>query len=98
MAHVPTMSTPRSTWTRTATDPAPHDLAPEVVSLIPPGLLTPDEAAHYLRTTVEHLRSLRRAGTGPSFVKVGRLRRYRREDLDGWAAAQRIVTRPSRPR
>ena len=35
------------------------------------------------------LQRKRQDGTGPAFIKVGRLVRYRQSDLDTWLAGQR---------
>jgi len=49
-----------------------------------PDILTPEEAAEYLRLSRSHLTNLRVTGRGPKFVRAGKLIRYRREDLLAW--------------
>jgi excisionase family DNA binding protein len=49
-------------------------------------LLTQREAARFLRLSVRTLERHRAAGTGPDYVLIGRLVRYRAEDLSGWLA------------
>lgn len=50
-------------------------------------LLTTAEAARFLRVKPLTLKDWRRIKSGPPFVKLGaRLVRYRREDLEAWAA------------
>lgn len=46
--------------------------------------LTPIQAADRLQTSPKTLESWRKRGFGPAYVKVGRLVRYRKIDLDGW--------------
>ena len=51
------------------------------------------EAAHYLGLSVRTLNRYRVSGDGPVFHRFGgRVVRYRRDDLDGWAAARRRVS------
>jgi Helix-turn-helix domain len=45
-------------------------------------VLTPTEAAALLRRAPATLANWRAAGTGPAYVKVGRLVRYRQSDLE----------------
>jgi predicted DNA-binding transcriptional regulator AlpA len=47
-------------------------------------LLTDTEVAEILRLSPACLRRWRLTGTGPRFVKVGNLVRYRAEDLNLW--------------
>jgi excisionase family DNA binding protein len=53
-----------------------------------PPLLTPPDAADFLRISVRTLERLRVTGTGPIFVKVGRLVRYPQSSLDSWLASR----------
>jgi excisionase family DNA binding protein len=53
-------------------------------------LLTQKEAAIALRLSERTLERLRVSGTGPQYVKTGRLVRYREADLEAWITA-RIV-------
>jgi excisionase family DNA binding protein len=59
----------------------------------PDALLTPQEAADYLRLPVRQLQQWRYLGTGPAYTKAGRAVRYYRSDLDAWLKAQRVEPR-----
>lgn len=52
-------------------------------------LLTPAEAASYLRANARTLERWRSAGGGPAFVKIGRKVAYSLADLDAWVTHQR---------
>lgn len=52
-------------------------------------LLTPEEAAEFLRTKPRTIERWRHAGGGPPFLKIGRRVCYRLSDLEGWLAQQR---------
>jgi excisionase family DNA binding protein len=52
-------------------------------------LLTPAEAAEFLRTGVRTIERWRSTGGGPAYLKVGRKVAYRVEDLEAWLARQR---------
>jgi excisionase family DNA binding protein len=47
-------------------------------------MLTQSEAAQMLRVSVRTLERLRVSGDGPTYIKTGRLVRYRQSDLDKW--------------
>jgi excisionase family DNA binding protein len=47
-------------------------------------VLTTRQAASYLKLASETLEQMRTAGGGPPFVKLARMVRYRRTDLDSW--------------
>jgi excisionase family DNA binding protein len=47
-------------------------------------MLTQSEAAQMLRVSVRTLERLRVSGSGPTYIKTGRLVRYRQSDLDKW--------------
>jgi predicted DNA-binding transcriptional regulator AlpA len=69
----------------------------------PPPLLTPHEAAAYLRQAVKTLANWRVLGSGPRFVKYGRSVRYRQADIDAWLAEKSRTSTsdqgtPPRPR
>jgi len=55
-------------------------------------LLRTDEAAEILGLSPRTLEALRVRGGGPTYLKVGRLVRYDREDIDGWLEGQRRVS------
>lgn len=54
--------------------------------------LTPQQAAEYLCQSPNTLRQWRCQGRGPAYEKRGRNIRYKREDLESWRAANRVVT------
>ena len=49
-------------------------------------LLDQHEAAQILKISVRTLERRRATGTGPRFIRVGRLVRYRAGDLEEWIA------------
>ena len=51
--------------------------------------LPPRPAADYINASVDTLQAWRSAGKGPPWSKVGRLVRYRIEDLDAFLNAHR---------
>lgn len=53
-------------------------------------LMTPPEAAEYLRLSVRQLQQWRYLGKGPAYVRAGRAVRYWQTDLDTWLTAQRV--------
>jgi excisionase family DNA binding protein len=55
----------------------------------PTVLLTLDEAAAFLRTSVATLRYWRHLGIGPAGFRLGRRVLYRRDDLEQWVADRR---------
>jgi predicted DNA-binding transcriptional regulator AlpA len=56
-------------------------------------LLTPKEAAHYLRVSLSWLAKARMRGDGPAYVKVGRSVRYTEQALILWMKSrQRLST------
>lgn len=57
------------------------------MSHLEPITLTPPQAAGQLQTTVRCLEEWRKRGFGPPHVKVGRLVRYRRQDIAAWLEA-----------
>ena len=46
--------------------------------------MTEDDLAAYLNVPATKVARMRRAGTGPDFIKVGRDARYRTADVDRW--------------
>lgn len=56
------------------------------IDIFPDGRLDTANAARYLGLAVKTLASMRSLGTGPRFVKRGRIF-YFRQDLDAWMAA-----------
>jgi len=52
-------------------------------------LLNAEEAARYLGTTPQHIRTLYKTGQ-LAYVRVGRFPRYRLEDLDAFVAARQV--------
>jgi excisionase family DNA binding protein len=55
-------------------------------------LLTSDELSAELKIPKGTLNNWASQGLGPAFVKVGRHRRYRREDVEAWLTANRTET------
>jgi excisionase family DNA binding protein len=51
-------------------------------------LLTQREAAAQLRLSQRTLERFRVSGAGPTYVKAGRLVRYREQDLEKWIASR----------
>jgi excisionase family DNA binding protein len=51
-------------------------------------LLTEQQTARYIAVSVATVRKWRVKGHGPGFLKLGRLVRYRPEDLDQWLATR----------
>jgi excisionase family DNA binding protein len=50
--------------------------------------LNTSQAASYLKISRRYLEALRLKGGGPPFISLGRCRRYRRCDIDAWAATR----------
>ena len=66
-----------------------HSTAPERIKAhtLTPDLLTPAEAADYLRTTESTLAQMRYKGNGPLFTSLGsRKILYRRSDINAYLA------------
>jgi predicted DNA-binding transcriptional regulator AlpA len=61
-------------------------------------LVDVEGAAKRLTLSESYLNKLRVCGGGPSFIKVGRLVRYRVSDLDQWAASQPALESTSEKR
>ena len=55
-----------------------------------PRLNPPRIAAQILRTSVRTLERMRATGTGPKFIKVGRLVSYTDQHLEEYIAAQTV--------
>jgi excisionase family DNA binding protein len=49
---------------------------------------TTPETATYLKLSERYLEDLRRRGGGPQFLTFGKAVRYRRADVDAWAASR----------
>lgn len=58
-------------------------------------LATPAEVAAYLGRSVQALAQLRFNGTGPTYVKTGRLIRYRWADVAAWVASGAALKNPA---
>jgi hypothetical protein len=52
---------------------------------------TDEQAGPYIGVKPETLVAWRHRGQGPRYVKVGRLRRYRKADLDQWKLEQTVT-------
>jgi hypothetical protein len=59
------------------------------IGILPDGRMTTRNAAAYLGLSIKTLAMRRCDGTGPSFVKRGRVFYYR-EDLDDWLRKGRV--------
>lgn len=59
-------------------------------------LMPPEEAARFLGFKEGWLAKLRMTGGGPKFVKLGRLVRYRRADLEAWIASHVVASTSER--
>lgn len=55
------------------------------------------EAAQYLGLKAATLNKWRVYGEGPPFIKVGRLVRYRRSDLDAYLSGRRVQSTSELP-
>jgi hypothetical protein len=64
-----------------------HELERVRVIIFPDGRLDTDNAAQYLGLSTKTLAMMRSAGSGPKFVKRGRVFRFL-EDLQAWMGAQ----------
>jgi predicted DNA-binding transcriptional regulator AlpA len=58
----------------------------------PHELRSPDFVARRLQMSLRTLERKRADGTGPRFVKVGRLVRYTDHDCDVWIAARTVAS------
>ena len=56
-----------------------------------PTVLTPAEAAKFLRSNARTLERWRYLGDGPIFVKIGRRVAYRQEDLEAFLMTRRRI-------
>ena len=56
-----------------------YNLPPHLIAV--PRLMTVDQTAQYLGITRQALDKARWLGKGPAFIKIGRLIRYKAEDL-----------------
>jgi hypothetical protein len=57
-------------------------------------LLNEHEAANYLGCSISLLRKRRLFGEGPAYCKIGRLVRYRQDDLAEFIAARVVTNNP----
>jgi Helix-turn-helix domain len=62
----------------------------------PPHTLSCANASKYTGLSVWWLKQARRKGTGPAYLRINRMIRYKVEDLDRWLAKYRVETRESR--
>ena len=46
------------------------------------------KTSELLKVSKRWLQTARQSGTGPNYVKIGRLVRYRSQDLENWISAQ----------
>jgi len=59
-------------------------------------LLNERQAAEMIGCSVALTRKWRRLGEGPSYCKIGRLVRYRAEDINAFLEANRVTTGAAR--
>ena len=62
-----------------------------VVTVLPDGRMDPKSASAYCGLSVKTLAMKRCNGTGPRFVKLGRIF-YFRDDLDAWLRQGRFIS------
>ena len=55
-------------------------------------LLTEDEVASILKRSPRTVRKDRSRGKGPSFLRLGRLVRYRRADVEAYLSRHQVTT------
>jgi len=53
-------------------------------------LMTSKEVAEYLRISESLINSYRADGIGPVYIKMGKLVRYRLEDVEEWMSKQAV--------
>ena len=63
----------------------PHELNPN------DPLMPSADVAKYLGVQIPALEKWRQLGTGPDYVKVGRLVRYKKSALDAWLTERTII-------
>lgn len=68
-----------------------QDVVSVPILLLPDGRMNAKSAAAYLGLSAKTLAMMRCAGTGPAFVKRGRVF-YFKQDLDRWVEDGRAVT------
>jgi hypothetical protein len=66
------------------------------IATLPDGRMTARDAAAYLGVAEKTLANRRCRGTGPQFVKLGRVY-YFRDDLDAWVRGLRATQTKGRP-
>jgi excisionase family DNA binding protein len=58
-------------------------------------LLTSADLSAELGVPIKTLDQWAWKGGGPAFLKIGRHRRYRREDVDAWLDGRRVESQPA---
>lgn len=61
-----------------------------------PKYVTTEQAAAHLGVSPSFMEKARKAGTGPTVTRLGRVVRYTVADLDLWAAEQRVTPEPAK--
>ena len=64
------------------------------MSAQPERLLTSEEVAELLQVPKRTLDQWAHLGSGPTFIRVGRYRRYRPADINSWLRERAVATRP----
>ncbi len=62
-----------------------------IVTVLPDGRMSPKDAATYLGLSVKTLAMKRCDGTGPAFIKLGRIFYFQR-DLDFWVNRTKLTS------
>lgn len=58
------------------------------ITELPEPLLTTEEVAEWLQVPAETVAIWRKRNRGPKSIRVGKYRRYRREDVEAWLDQQ----------
>ena len=76
---------------RTSFNPPTTKISPGIVRL-----LTPSEAAHFLRVSLSWLAKARMRGDGPPYIRIGRAIRYSEAALLQWTKSQQRLSTSER--
>jgi len=63
---------------------SPRDAVPQTAPTLSTALLTPQEAAKFLKVSLSWLAKARMRGDGPPYIKFGKSIRYSEADLLEW--------------
>lgn len=76
-----------------AVEAALQKLTDEVAEARPaeyPDNLTTEQTAKYLQCSTQRIEIWRHHGEGPPYIKLGRMVRYRKSDLDEWIESHKV--------